>query len=295
MIAPPPPPAAPLDYRAFEKSRRGTGTAPPAAWLAGFEPLLVQGRKNTRAHVTTVIVMVMALIIGAIAFAFIGSVGALAVLVMLLALVIGIGALVALTRIGPTSLPPNLEQFTMPLLAVLREELDTNQPVTLHLDLNNATQGQTRQGAPRQYKQGAKSIVEQRFVHRWLVGSTELADGARLSWQCTDSVRQRTGTWKNRRGKRKQKSKHRIKRQIVVRLGLPRKRYSAATAPAPSLQRDLRLKVRSGAKRDVICVRRTLIANDLKAPLPIDQFLALVGEAYTQARPATTGAEGGHR
>lgn len=271
-------PAGP-DPRQIVRERRIEGAYTPEAWLACLGPLAERDRRGdtVRRSVGWGIAAACAAAFVALACAHVAVTGAV------FAALAAAGG-VAFFLLKRQDLPNAPLQFLLPLLVVLREELPPETPVTLRLDLSGAQQAHKRLGE-RRWDTGWPKVKEQQFADPWLSGEARLADDSRLHWDLVDHLRRRDVRRRNARGKIKRKTKYRVKRHLTVRLGLPHESYATASAPAATQPGD-RLAVRPGERRDVVRVRRVIEARSPDAPLAIEHFLDLVGQAYQRAQPA---------
>ena len=182
-------------------------------------------------------------------------------------------------------LPPAAQGFIVPLLALLREDLQRNTPISLRIDFREAP-GQEHKVEPP--PPGYRSMEETLRAQNWFAGGTELVDGARVQWSITDHVRERKGWKRSASGKLKRKSKSKKKAHIDVWLAVPAQLYRVAERPTPP---DVKkVKVKEGDKRDKLHVRRVVKSADAKAALDLNDFALALGEAYARARPTWRGA-----
>jgi hypothetical protein len=188
------------------------------------------------------------------------------------------------------SIPARLGDSVAPLVAVLREDMAPEAPLTLRLDLRggeiNAKRVDQRK-LDRPPGKGAPSTTEATYADPWLGGAAELADGSRLEWTVTDELRKREVSRRNPRGKLKTKAKYKVKRQIDVRLAFPDD--YAALAAGERRQGQERLAVRPGEKRTVVKLRRVFVRYHRDAPLEARSMLDLMADAYREVTPARVG------
>lgn len=190
--------------------------------------------------------------------------GAAAVLpVPLAAAGLAIGSGLRYRRLRDLDLSNNLRQVVVPLLAVLREEVDPQTPITLELDLRAPTARQklVDETQPRS-ERGYFRVIDRFYKDAWMTAEAELISGARLGWTIVDQILEQTKTKRNARGKTKTKTKYKRRTDLSVRLTLPR------PAGAPS-----------GEKRETIKVDNSVKSRSLE---PIDPRLLidLVASAY---------------
>ena len=177
--------------------------------------------------------------------------------------------------------PNNLRQFVMPLLAVLREEMEPKAKLTLEMDYRGA-ESDEKKVDEQVYKDAGRRIQELHYRDPWLLGKAPLADGGSLEWRIEDRVRKRKIRKRNARGKTKFKTKYKVKRCLNVRLLLGRKRYQLSDHQPTG---EDRMNVRETEKRNVFKMQRVLVSDDLDAVLDIHDFLDLLAAAYRQVQP----------
>lgn len=191
-----------------------------------------------------------------------------------------IGSIILFFVLRGKDLPNNLRLFVLPFLAILREEMETESPLHLELDLTggmNKTKLLRSQDVP-----GRARARESFYRDPWMRGSGELADGSSLEWSITDDIRERTITKTNPRGKTKTKTKYKVRRLIEVRVGLRNDEYALAGSATPT--GDDRVAVKEGEKRNVLKLRRILTHSDPKSVLELNDVVDLLAGAYRRVQ-----------
>ena len=123
--------------------------------------------------------------------------------------------------------------FALPLIPILREDQDPEQPLDLFVDLTGATMYWKQVGETPQYKKPPyHKIVDTFFEDPWLQGHAHFVDGAHLNFVITDHVRSSKKTKRNPRGKIKTKVKSKKKTEVSVTLSVPKRNYEKAPAGA---------------------------------------------------------------
>lgn len=179
----------------------------------------------------------------------------------------------------------NLRLCVVPLIRILREDMEPGAKIALRVDLRGKllNEKQVHQNEYKPHGGSYPRVVETFYVDPWMTGSAALADGSVLEWQIVDRVRQRRMTKRNPRGKIKTKTKYKIKTAINVWVRLRQDHYAVESGAIPALGDGFRLK--PGQKRTVIRGRRMVESRDINAVLEISHILDLIGGAYRQARP----------
>ena len=175
----------------------------------------------------------------------------------------------------------NFRQFALPVLTVLREDFDPNQPVHLTFDLTEPTADAKKTGESAPFSQGSYyKIIDSTYVDPWMSLDAVLVDGTKLSWSVEDKIRARKKTKKNPRGKIKTKTKYKKKSDIEVSMALRKKTYALSETQG---------EVSGDEKRNVVKVEREVITSSLD-PIDPRALLDLVADVFRSARPAKESA-----
>jgi hypothetical protein len=190
--------------------------------------------------------------------------------------------------------PNHLRQFIVPLLVILREEMEPDAAMFLGVDLSDATakeklfSEQLSPSALRLQKSGSK-ITEKFFSNQWLTGVAELADGTRLKWQIFDRIRQRSEGKKRTSGKYKTKLKNKVKTRVEISMQFKRQDYSLK--PFKLNTPTEKIEVKNGTNRDKIDIRRISVRDKVNEPLPLSALLDAIATAYKKATPGQQGGK----
>lgn len=201
-------------------------------------------------------------------------------------LIVGMGVL--LWRLRNVDIGNNFRQVALPFLAVLKQDIDPNQTVTVRIDLRDALHASKKKRTSNPYADGAyHRVVDTTYLDPWFHGKTVLADGSRLMWTVHDTIVKSTRTKRTARNKTKTKTRHVKRSQVAIALTVPNKVYGVVRGPA---QEGSRLAVAAGAKRSTIKLVRKLKTQSLD---PVDPALLVdaVSGAYRQiAAPVRSAA-----
>jgi len=176
--------------------------------------------------------------------------------------------------------------FALPLIPILREDQDPEQPLDLFVDLTGATMYWKQVGETPQYKKPPyHKIVDSFFEDPWLQGHAHFVDGAHLNFVITDHVRSSKKTKRNPRGKIKTKVKNKKKTEVAVTLSVPNRNYARAepTAPRRGVPKE---KLKPGDSRTIIKTSGTVQAQHADALPGIELLLELISAAYERVEPA---------
>jgi hypothetical protein len=171
----------------------------------------------------------------------------------------------------------SLRQFVMPVIVLLREDVEAFSKISLKLDLGSPTAKEKLKRRSDPYRQGVyHKVIDTFYVNPWVTAEMPLADGSTLDWTITDLVRARSKTKRNARGKTKTKTKYTTKSAMTVTLTVRNEDYSVESGEG---------RVRAGEKKKSIRVKgRSKRENqDALDPLP---FIDLVAGIYQRTTPA---------
>ncbi len=182
--------------------------------------------------------------------------------------------------------PDGLRTFTLPLIPILREDQDPEQPLDLFVDLTGATVNSKQVGETPQYKKPPyHKIVDTFFEDPWFQGNAHFVDGAHLNFVITDHVRSSKKTKRNPRGKIKTKVKNKKKTEVAVTLSVPRRNYEKA--PAGATARGVpKETIKPGESRLTVKLSGTIAARSPTEMPGIELLLELVSAAYERVEPA---------
>jgi len=169
---------------------------------------------------------------------------------------------------GTVDVSDNLRNTAMPVLAVLRDDLDPQQPLKLTLDLRQPTAQEKLKEQKPEEKIGGAKIRDTLYEDAWISADAALVDGSRLRWSVTDTVRARRKSYKSRSGKYKTKTKIARKSDIEVQLTVRGKSYAVA----------------GGEKKETRQARR--VVKTAGGSLDPGELLAPIAELFAGVQPA---------
>ena len=269
----------------FVQAKQIEASYKPERWLHLFEALAAYDRHNDHVRHRCMVLGGVALGVSFISLFPLGIAEWLETLYWIPVglFAISVPAFLMVWVLKQKDLPNNLREFILPLLHILREDMDPETELSMHLDLRGGTIRSKRTGEPTRLPSATKypKIVETPFIDPWFTGSSRLADGSRLQWQITDHIRKLRVTKKSTRGKIKTKWKYKSKRLVEIQLGMPLDMYTPGASEDTPSSPD-RLTLRSGPKRHVVKTRRVFKSNDREAVLELQDFIDMIGTAYQQ-------------
>jgi hypothetical protein len=205
------------------------------------------------------------------------SLGTIAIVLAVLAIAVWAGFFWFWTKSIDVS--NNFRQFVIPVLTVLKEDIDPAQPVQVQIDLTGPTTAPKKVNESAPYKAGNYyKIVDTFYKDPWMSAQAVLVDGTKLTWSIVDAIRERKKTKRNPRGKIKTKTKYTKKSDLEVSIGLRNKNYEV-TAPAGG-------EVDRNEKRTRVKLERQVVTQSLE-PIDPRALLDVVAEVYRSTRPAT--------
>ncbi|MEO5929814.1 MAG: hypothetical protein ABIR47_07770, partial [Candidatus Kapaibacterium sp.] len=118
----------------------------------------------------------------------------------------------------------NLRKFILPMITLMREDIDRDGALTLRLNLSDPMTKEFQTGS--ETLRTRLNTEQTTFQITWMEAETVLADDSTLELTIADQIRQRKTTKRNARGKVKVKFKYRVRHLIDVRIGFRRGTYA---------------------------------------------------------------------
>lgn len=171
----------------------------------------------------------------------------------------------------------------IPLVTILREDVNAGEPMELVLDLGPAA-AKSKQIAQPKLAPQIPNITTTYFESPWLKLKTSFADGTAMTCQIVDHVCRRKIKKNSSRGKVKYKKKDKVTIAMKVQLGLPVSNYRVI-AEAASLQAVRVKEVAPEAKRQAVVVVRQFTTERLGKGPSLDAVLHGIASAYRSASP----------
>jgi len=179
--------------------------------------------------------------------------------------------------------PNGLRTFTLPLLPILREDIEPGAPLELWVDLTGPLVSTKSVRHSEPYKKGAyRKVVDTHYDDAWLQARARFADGSQLQFAVIDHVRSQFKEKKNPRGKIKRKTKNKKKTELTVTLTVQNRLY----APAGGARALPKQKLKPSEKHTKVTVGGTLPAKDLDAIPQLESLIELISGAYERVAPA---------
>jgi hypothetical protein len=179
--------------------------------------------------------------------------------------------------------PNALRSFVLPLLPILREDHDPEQPLELRIDLTGMQQPSKRVRSSEPYKKGAyRKVIDTFYDDPWLEGRAHFADGAEMRFSVVDHMRASEKTKKSASGRTKHKTKRKKKTELSVTLSAPARNYAAAAGSG----RAPREKVKAGENRTVVKLSGVVAQPSVETAPVIGMLLELISAAYERLEPS---------
>jgi hypothetical protein len=177
--------------------------------------------------------------------------------------------------------------FAVPLMPILREDVDPEEPVHLRLDLAGYGAKGKAKGKSEPYKKGAyHKIVDTFYEDPWLAGHARFVDGTDLQFNVSDVVISQRKTKRNPRGKVKTKTKIKKKTTIELVAGFPAKNYKPGEAQAAAPEGMRKERVQPGDARTTVRLASVAKLAGGDAAADPRMLIDLVARAYQQIAPA---------
>ncbi len=172
-------------------------------------------------------------------------------------------------------LPNHFRSFALPVLVLLKEEVDGQEPIALWVDMRkkNQPENKIQKKEPRPIKDTQTTF----FRHYLVTIKTRFVDGTRFYLEVGDVVRQRVRRRYNARGKLKVKTKYKTKTQWRLKIALPKQHYTL-------LQKTGMADEMSDSKRIIFKLQQGEIQTSFDYVPNINLFMKMVAEVYKKVK-----------
>jgi len=199
-----------------------------------------------------------------------------------------IALLVLKRRLTSVDISNNFRDVALPFLAVLKQDIDPDQLLSVRIDLRSPTHERKRRDSSHPAAKGRYTkIVETNYHDPWFHGAARLADGSVLRWGVTEDICKSERTKRSASNKLKTKTRHYKRSAVAISLAVPNKSYGVNAGLQSSRHK---VSVEKGAKRGTIKLTRKIKSKSLDALDP-RVLIDAVSSAYKRvAAPARSAA-----
>lgn len=272
------------EEKKFLKTKQITAANTPDGWIGFFKKLKQIDSEGDKTRNRSFSLGCLGLVVAFIGIFLIGfGIGYV---------VIPIGILIALVSyilyfyLQSYDIPGAVLSHTLvPMLMVLREEMQPDAQIKLRLDLRGFSIPEKLVRTNPEYARGSyHRIVDSFYRDHWLDGETVLADGTRLIWTVEDLVRSSKKEKRNYRGKHKSKTKNKHQSLIALQVGMHNKKY---TLPGKIKQKTAEgaIRTKDVDKYSWMSLRKVVKHSGGQSFTPTD-FINAIASAYARAIPA---------
>lgn len=175
-----------------------------------------------------------------------------------------------------------LTDGVVPIMLILREDMNPNDKVKLRLDLRGFELAEKKTGESQTYNKGVYyNCVDFYYRDAWMDGQATLADGTQLVWHLYDLVKNTRRTKRNYRGKVKTKYKPKHRSYIAVQAGMKNEKYSLQDG-AKEKGAEGKIAINDCGKRTWVTVRKMIKHPVGQSFKPVD-FVSVVASVYKRA------------
>jgi hypothetical protein len=276
------------DQRAVVRDKVVEGDRTPDAWLELLAPLAAfdadTDRARGRAGGWLAGVAIIGFILAIVAVAIEPIAGAAVAAAVIVVCVVLWSAYRRAKKMDLADAPL---AFTVPLIPILREDADPDEPVHMRLDLGGYQAGGKQKGQSEPYKKGSYyKIVDTYFEDPWLDGHIRFVDGTDLRFNVTDQVTSQRKTKRNPRGKIKTKTKVKKRTTIQLVAAFPAKNYKQGEAKAAAPEGVRKERVQPGDGRTTVRLASVAKLTGTDSAVDPRMFIDLVARAYQKVAPA---------
>jgi hypothetical protein len=258
------------EQKAFLREKKVDASYPLDAWIAFLSGVARYDKQGDALRKGLGWTAALGIVIGFFGFIFTEST------LMLLFVMIGALALAFFFILRRIDAPDTLSRFILPLVTLLREDIDADEALHLTMDLRGGTREDKRRDST-DFEDRGRSIRQTFYNDPWIAGEGKLADGSTLGWEIVDDIRERRVTKRNPRGKIKTKYKYKIRRTFDVRVGMRGDDY-AVNKIVPATGADI--SVKQGEKRNVLRARHMVTETALGAVPDVNDLISPIASVY---------------
>jgi len=171
-----------------------------------------------------------------------------------------------------------LRLFIFPLLSFLKEEIDQEQKVYLHLDLSQINQEAYLKETIPVKSSALPKILTKIYELNWIKASMQMVDGTDIEWEITDKVRIRNITKRGSSGKIKYKTKIKTKHTIILTSSFSKSKYTCIANPTE-------ISPKSDSSNWVLRQKNKLVSLALDEVFQLEKLLEPIGNCYRKVKP----------
>lgn len=180
-----------------------------------------------------------------------------------------------------------LSNGVVPILLILREDMNSKEKIKLRLDLRGFEIAEKKTGESQKYQKGVyHTCIDYYYRDHWMEGRATLADGTQLIWNLYDLARNTRKTKRNYRGKTKTKNKQKHRSFIALQAGMRKEMYSLQDGLKQKSQEG-KIVINDTGKRSWVTIRKMIKHPYGKEFQPVD-FINTVATAYKLASKGGT-------
>lgn len=182
----------------------------------------------------------------------------------------------------------NLRDFVVPVVNALSLDAPDGGKFRLNLDLRSATTKDKQVNIEKirdGWLAGYPKITTTTYKNNWFLLNASLCDGSNVIIQGIDTVKKVKIVKRSASGKRKSKTKIKIKHLIRSTLGLKKKRYELNLSAANTASGG-NVKTKDNAKKSIVRMSKVVVDTDLSASVDAEIAISLVGKILMSAKPA---------
>ena len=265
------------------KSKQIYGEHTPDKWLQLLTPVARYDVEGDKARGWGCGLSIAGLIISIISIPLMSIV--IGFVTLPIALLMLIGGFIVYYFLKGYDLPgQNLSKTVIPMLMILREEMEDNEKLKLRLDLRGFETAEKKTGESKPYQKGAyHNVIDYYYRDHWMEGQATLGDGTRIRWSLYDLARNSKKTKRTPRGKTKTKTKTKNRSYIAMQIGMKNEKYALQDGLKQKGQEG-KIEIKDSGKRSWVTISRT-IKHPIGESFGPEHFVNAIAVAYKKANP----------
>lgn len=178
----------------------------------------------------------------------------------------------------------NMKDFVLPVFSVISHDVPKNNKIELGLDLKGPFE-QDKMVDSRDSGFFSSEPSIKRYKDAWFFLKAQLIDGTNIEVNVENDVQKIVIVKTSASGKRKAKTKYKVKQLINVDLSLNNKKYRITQTPEDE-KKCIKAKIKSDEEKSKIRLKAAVKSNDTNDSLAPEACLNLIANAFMNLKPA---------
>jgi len=171
-----------------------------------------------------------------------------------------------------------LRLFTIPVMKVLQEETDKENPIAMKLDFNNPLAKNYLVKKINNTNKSYPKVDTYIYQHPWINANTKLLDDVEIDWGITDLIVKKHITKRSSSGKYKTKNKIKIKHSLRLMVAFPKSNFTMLHTPEGCIYADKN-------NCHTFKIKGKSFSESLDTTIEMNYFLEAIANAFKCVQP----------